>query len=163
MSRKGVTPAIAQAEIRRNPTLIGAMLLRRGEADALVAGPSGLYAQQLKPIADVIGLSSQARLFACLSVLMLPKRTLFITDPYVNDNPDAEDIAAMTVLAAAEVRRFGLTPRVALLSPSTGSHVPSSMKMEPRILAACRTQADGEMKPASLSTTSGRALTRVAG
>ena len=152
MSRKGVTPAIAQAEIRRNTTLIGAMLLRRGEADALIAGPSGLYAQQLKPIADVIGLSSNARLFASLTVLMLPKRTLFITDPYVNDNPDAEDIAAMTVLAAAEVRRFGLTPRVALLSHSSYGSTPcaSSAKMSRarEILAeiAPDLEADGEMK-----------------
>jgi malate dehydrogenase (oxaloacetate-decarboxylating)(NADP+) len=152
MSRKGVTPAIAQAEIRRNPTLIGAMLLRRGEADALVAGPSGLYAQQLKPIADVIGLSSNARLFASLSLLILPKRTLFITDPYVNDNPDAEDIAAITVLAAAEVRRFGLTPRVALLSHSSFGSAPcaSSTKMRRarEILAEVSPdlEADGEMK-----------------
>ncbi len=152
MSRKGVTPAIAQAEIRRNPTLIGAMLLRRGEADALVAGPSGLYAEQLKPIVDVVGLSSNARLFASLSVLMLPKRTLFITDPYVNDNPDAEDIAAITVLAAAEVRRFGLTPRVALLSHSSFGSAPcaSSAKMSRarEILAEISPglEADGEMK-----------------
>jgi malate dehydrogenase (oxaloacetate-decarboxylating)(NADP+) len=152
MSRKGVTPAIAQAEIRRNPTLIGAMLLRRGEADALIAGPSGLYALHLKPIADVIGLSANARLFASLSVLMLPKRTLFITDPYVNDNPGAEDIAAITVLAAAEVRRFGLTPRVALLSHSSFGSAPcaSSAKMSRarEILAefARDLEADGEMK-----------------
>ena len=152
MSRKGITPAIAQTEVRHNPTLIGAMLLRRGEADALIAGPSGLYAQQLKPIADVIGLSSNARLFASLSVLMLPKRTLFITDPYVNDNPDAADIAAITVLAAAEVRRFGLTPRVALLSHSSFGSAPcvSSAKMSRarEILAeiAPDLEADGEMK-----------------
>jgi malate dehydrogenase (oxaloacetate-decarboxylating)(NADP+) len=152
MSRKGVTPAIAQAEMRSNPTLIGAMLLRRGEADALIAGPSGLYTQQLKPIADVVGLSPKARLFAALSVLMLPKRTLFITDPYVNDNPDAEDIAAITVLAAAEVRRFGLTPRVALLSHSSFGSAPcaSSAKMSRarEILAeiAPDLEADGEMK-----------------
>jgi malate dehydrogenase (oxaloacetate-decarboxylating)(NADP+) len=152
MSRRGVTPAIAQAEIRRNPTLIGAMLLRRDEADALVAGPSGLYAQHLKPIADVIGLSRGARLFAALSVLMLPRRTLFITDPYVNDNPDAEDIAAITVLAAAEVRRFGVTPRVALLSHSSFGSAPcaSSAKMARArdILAriAPGLEADGEMK-----------------
>jgi len=152
MSRKGVTPAIAQAEMRSNPTLIGAMLLRRGEADALIAGPSGLYTQQLKPIADVIGLSPKARLFAALSVLMLPKRTLFITDPYVNDDPDAEDIAAITVLAAAEVRRFGLTPRVALLSHSSFGSAPcaSSAKMSRarEILAeiAPDLEADGEMK-----------------
>ena len=152
MSRKGVTPAIAQAEMRSNTTLIGAMLLRRNEADALVAGPSGLYAQQLKPIADVIGLSPHARLFAALTVLMLPKRTLFITDPYVNDDPDAEDIAAMTVLAAAEVRRFGLTPRVALLSHSSfgSSSSRSSTKMSrARDLLATLApdlEADGEMK-----------------
>ena len=152
MSRKGVTPAIAQAEMRRNPTLIGAMLLRRGEADALIAGPSGVYAQQLKPIADVIGVSPHARRLAALSVLMLPKRTLFITDPYVNDNPDAEDIAAITVLAAAEVRRFGLTPRVALLSHSSFGSAPcaSSAKMSRarEILAeiAPELEADGEMK-----------------
>jgi len=152
MSRMGVTPSIARTEIRRNPTLIGAMLLRRGAADALVAGPSGQYTQQLKPIADVIGLSPNARLFASLSVLMLPKRTLFITDPYVNDNPDAEDIAAITVLAAAEVRRFGLTPRVALLSHSSFGSAPcaSSAKMSRarEILAeiAPDLEADGEMK-----------------
>jgi len=152
MSRKGVTPAIAQAEIRRNTTLIGAMLLRRDAADAMIAGPSGLYAQQLKPIADVIGLSPGARLFASLTVLMLPKRTLFITDPYVNDNPDAEDVAAMTVMAAAEVRRFGLTPRVALLSHSSFGSTPcaSSLKMSRarEILAgiAPGLEADGEMK-----------------
>jgi malate dehydrogenase (oxaloacetate-decarboxylating)(NADP+) len=152
MSRKGVTPAIAQAEIRRNTTLIGAMLLRRNEADALIAGPSGLYEEQLKPIADVIGLSPQARLFAALTVLMLPKRTLFITDPYVNDDPDAEDVAAMTVLAAAEVRRFGLTPRVALLSHSSfgSSNCASARKMgrAREILAelAPDLEADGEMK-----------------
>ena len=152
MSRKGVTPSIARAEVRRNPTLIGAMLLRRGLADAMVAGPSGQYTQQLKPIADVIGLSSNARLFASLTVLMLPKRTLFITDPYVNDDPDAEDIAAITVLAAAEVRRFGLTPRVALLSHSSFGSAPcaSSAKMSRarEILAeiAPDLEADGEMK-----------------
>jgi malate dehydrogenase (oxaloacetate-decarboxylating)(NADP+) len=152
MSRKGVTPSIARAEIRRNPTLIGAMLLRRDFADALVAGPSGQYTQQLKPIVDVIGLSAHARLFASLSVLMLPKRTLFITDPYVNENPAAEDIAAITVLAAAEVRRFGLTPRVALLSHSSFGSAPcaSSTKMSRarEILAeiAPDLEADGEMK-----------------
>jgi len=152
MSRRGVTPAIAQAEMRRNTTLIGAMLLRRNEADALIAGPSGLYEQQLKPIADVIGLSPHARLFAALTVLMLPKRTLFITDPYVNDNPDAEDVAAMTVLAAAEVRRFGLTPRVALLSHSSfgSSSCASATKMSRarELLGELvpDLEADGEMK-----------------
>jgi malate dehydrogenase (oxaloacetate-decarboxylating)(NADP+) len=152
MSRKGVTPDIARAEMRLNPTLIGAMLLRRGEADALVAGPSGLYEQQLRPIADVIGLRAGARLFAALSVLTLPKRTVFICDTYVNENPSAEDIAAIAVMAAEEVRRFGVIPRVALLSHSSfGSARGDSarkMSLAREILErlAPNLEADGEMK-----------------
>jgi len=152
MSRRGVTPEIARAAIRSNPSLIGAMLLSRGDADALVAGPSGLYARQLEPIADVIGLRPGARLFAALSVLMLPQRTLFITDTYVNENPDAEDIAAIALLAAEEVRRFGLVPRIALLSHSSfgSSRGESARKMARacEILAelAPDLEADGEMK-----------------
>jgi malate dehydrogenase (oxaloacetate-decarboxylating)(NADP+) len=152
LSRRGVTPEIARAAIRSNPCLIGAMLLSRGDADALVAGPSGLYARQLEPIADVIGLRPGARLFAALSVLMLPQRTLFITDTYVNENPDAEDIAAIALLAAEEVRRFGLVPRIALLSHSSfgSSRGESARKMARacEILAelAPDLEADGEMK-----------------
>ncbi len=152
MSRGGVTPEIAKAEMRRNPTLIGAMLLRCGDADAMVAGPSGLYAQQLVPIADVVGLRNDAPLFAAMSVLMLPKRTLFICDPYVNECPNAKEVAAIAVMAAAEVRRFGLTPRVALLSHSSfGSargESPRKMSEAREILAriAPDLEADGEMK-----------------
>jgi malate dehydrogenase (oxaloacetate-decarboxylating)(NADP+) len=152
MSRRGVTPEIARAAMRSNPCLIGAMLLRRGDADALVAGPSGLYRRQLEPIADVIGLRPGARLFAALSVLMLPQRTLFITDTYVNENPDAEDIAAIALLAAEEVRRFGLVPRIALLSHSSfgSSRGESARKMARacELLAdlAPDLEADGEMK-----------------
>jgi malate dehydrogenase (oxaloacetate-decarboxylating)(NADP+) len=152
MSRRGVTPEIARAAMRSNPCLIGAMLLRRGDADALVAGPSGLYEEQLKPIADVVGLRPGARLFAALSVLMLPQRTLFITDTYVNENPSAEDIAAITLLAAEEVRRFGLAPRIALLSHSSfGSARGESarkMSLAYEILAqtAPGLEVDGEMK-----------------
>ncbi|MBI4756894.1 MAG: NADP-dependent malic enzyme [Betaproteobacteria bacterium] len=152
MSRRGVTPEIAKASLRRDPTLIGAMLLRRGDADALVAGPSGLYAQQLQPIADVIGLRPGARLFAALNAMLLPARTLFITDAYVNENPSAEDVAAIAMMAAEEVRRFGITPRVALLSHSSFGSAPgeSSRKMSRarEILSelAPDLEADGEMK-----------------
>ena len=152
MSRRGVTPEIAREAMRTDTCLIGAMLLRRGDADALVAGPSGLYARQLEPIADVIGLGPGARLFAALSVLMLPQRTLFITDTYVNENPGAEDIAAIALLAAEEVRRFGLVPRVALLSHSSfgssGGESARKMARAREILAdmAPDLEADGEMK-----------------
>ena len=152
MSRRGVTPEIARATMRSNPCLIGAMLLRRGDADALVAGPSGLFEEQLKPIADVIGLRPGARLFAALSVLTLPKRTLFITDTYVNENPSAEDIAAIALLAAEEVARFGLVPRVALLSHSSfgSSRGESARKMSRAYEILAQTapdlEVDGEMK-----------------
>jgi len=152
MSRRGVTPEIAKVAMRSNMSLIGAMLLRRGDAEALVAGPSGRYEDQLKPIADVIGLRPGARLFAALSVLMLPHRTLFITDTYVNENPSAEDIAAIASLGAEEVRRFGLVPRVALLSHSSfGSARGESARKMSRaceILAetAPGLEVDGEMK-----------------
>jgi malate dehydrogenase (oxaloacetate-decarboxylating)(NADP+) len=152
MSRRGVTPEIAKAAMRSNHCLIGAMLVRRGDAEALVAGPSGLYERQLEPIADVIGLRPGARLFAALSVLMLPQRTLFIADTYVNENPSAEDIAAIALLAAEEVRRFGLVPRVALLSHSSfgSSRGESARKMGRAcgLLAelAPDLEADGEMK-----------------
>jgi malate dehydrogenase (oxaloacetate-decarboxylating)(NADP+) len=152
MSRRGVTPEIAKAEIRRNACLIGAMLLRREDADALIAGPSGHYEEQLKPIAEVIGLRPGARLFAALSVLLLPQRTLFITDPYVNENPSAEDVAAIALLAAEEVRRFGIVPRIALLSHSSfgSSRGESAQKMsrasEILAKAASEIEVDGEMK-----------------
>jgi malate dehydrogenase (oxaloacetate-decarboxylating)(NADP+) len=152
MSRRGVTPEIARATMRSNPCLIGAMLLRRGDADALVAGPSGLFEEQLKPIADVIGLRPGARLFAALSVLTLSKRTLFITDTYVNENPSAEDIAAIALLAAEEVARFGLVPRVALLSHSSfgSSRGESARKMSRAYEILAQTapdlEVDGEMK-----------------
>ena len=152
MSRRGVTPEIAKAAMRSNLCLIGAMLLRRGDADALVAGPSGLYEQQLQPIADVIGLRPGARLFAALSVLTLPKRTLFITDTYVNENPSAEDIAAIALLAADEVRRFGVVPRIALLSHSSfgSSQGESARKMSRAYEILAQTapdlEVDGEMK-----------------
>jgi malate dehydrogenase (oxaloacetate-decarboxylating)(NADP+) len=152
MSRRGVTPEIARSAMRSNPCLIGAMLLRRGDADALVAGPSGLFEEQLEPIADVIGLRPGARLFAALSVLTLPKRTLFITDTYVNENPSAEDIAAIALLAAEEVGRFGLVPRVALLSHSSfgSSRGESARKMSRAYEILAQTapdlEVDGEMK-----------------
>jgi len=108
------------------------MLLRRNEADALIAGPSGLYEEQLKPIADVIGLPpARAPVRRAHGADAAQAHAWFITDPYVNDNPDAEDVAAMTVLAAAEVRRFGPDARVALLSHSSfgSSNCASARKM----------------------------------
>ena len=118
MERRGVSPEYAKIEMRRRKTLIGAMMVRRGEADGMLCGTFGTYPLHLHYVANAIGLKPGARLFAAMNMLMLPKRTVFICDTYVNRDPTPEQIAEMTLMAADEVRRFGLTPKVALLSHS---------------------------------------------
>ncbi|SIT65788.1 malate dehydrogenase (oxaloacetate-decarboxylating)(NADP+) [Ectothiorhodosinus mongolicus] len=125
MGRRGITPEVAKYRLRSNTTLIGAMLLRRNEADAMICGMIGQHAYHLKHINDAIGLATGVRHYATMNVLMLPQRTLFLTDTYVNENPDARTIAEITLMAAEEVRNFGLTPKVALLSHSNFGSVDS--------------------------------------
>ena len=129
--RKGVTPQIARLELRRRTTLIGAMLVHRGEADAMLCGMVGRYDSHLRFIDEVIGLSSGVKNYAAMNMLLLPQRTVFICDTYVNYDPTAEQVAEMTVLAVEEIRRFGITPRVALLSHSSfgTASTPTAAKM----------------------------------
>jgi malate dehydrogenase (oxaloacetate-decarboxylating)(NADP+) len=129
--RKGVTLNTAKVAMRNNSTLIAAMLLRRGDADAMLCGTSGAFRHHLPFVADVIGMQQGVETLAAMNMLMLPDRTLFICDTYVNYDPSAEQIAEMTLLAAEEVRRFGVAPRVALLSHSNfgDADSPSSIKM----------------------------------
>lgn len=115
-SRDGVTPEIAKALVRKHNTIIGAMLMRRGDVDALICGVSTRFYTQLEHIEDIIGLREGAQVFAAMNALILPTQTLFVCDTHVNEDPTAEEIANMTIMAAAEVRRFGIPPRVALLS-----------------------------------------------
>jgi malate dehydrogenase (oxaloacetate-decarboxylating)(NADP+) len=131
MQRKGVTQDQARLETRRRTTVFGAMLLRHGEADAMLCGTVGLHQRHLAIIADVIGQRSGVRAYAAMNMLLLPRRTVFICDTYVNPDPNAEQVAEMTVLAAEEVRRFGLVPKVALLSHSNfgSADTPSAQKM----------------------------------
>jgi malate dehydrogenase (oxaloacetate-decarboxylating)(NADP+) len=117
--RQGLARDAALVEMRRNSTLIGAMLVRGGEADGLLCGTFGSYDTHLRHVVDVIGKRAGTNTLAAMNVLMLPKQTLFITDTYINENPTAEQIADIALLAAEEVRRFGVTPRVALLSHSS--------------------------------------------
>ena len=119
MNRSGVTPDIARAKMRRDTTLIACMLLRRGDADAMVCGTFGTYDYHLKQVRSVIGLDKSSRLFASLTLLLLPKRLLAITDAYVNENPDAEELAEIARMAAGELTKFGVEPRVAMLSHSS--------------------------------------------
>ncbi len=117
-AREGITPELAKAMIRKHNTLIGVMLLRRGDADGMLCGVATEFDEQLRHVSDVIGLKPDARIYAAMNALMLPTQTLFVCDTHVNEDPSAEEIADMTIQAAAEVRRFGIVPKVALLSHS---------------------------------------------
>ncbi len=152
MVRRGVTPAIAKSALRRDNTLIGAMLLRLGYADGLLCGTSGLYAEHLKVVRDIIGKRSCVNTLAAMNYLMLPGRSLFLCDTHVNQEPDAQEIAEMTLMAAEEVRRFGVQPKVALLSHSNFGSSPSdsARKMSHAAslidaMSAGELEVDGEM------------------
>ncbi|MBI2313261.1 MAG: NADP-dependent malic enzyme [Betaproteobacteria bacterium] len=119
MQRRGVSQEYARIEMRRRRTLIGAMLVRRGDADTMLCGTFGTHQLHLEYIDQVVGRRPGVNNYAAMNVLMLPKRTVFICDTYVNFDPSAEQVAEMTILAAEEVRRFGITPKVALLSHSS--------------------------------------------
>ncbi|MGE5336881.1 MAG: NADP-dependent malic enzyme [Gemmatimonadota bacterium] len=129
--RKGVTRTLAQTEVRTRSTLIGAMLVHMGEADAMLCGTVGAYPDHLKYVRNVIGLKPGVNTFAAMQLLILPNRQLFICDTHVNPDPTAEQIAEMTMLAADEVRSFGLVPSVALVSHSNfgSSDLPCARKM----------------------------------
>ncbi|MFV9474013.1 NADP-dependent malic enzyme [Advenella sp. RU8] len=150
-ARDGVTPNIAKAMVRKHNTLIGVMLMERGDADAMICGVSSKFDNQLKYVQEVIGLKPGAQTFAAMNVLMLPDETLFICDTHVNENPSAEQIADITIQAAEEMIRFGITPKIALLSHSNFGSRPteSSRKMaRAREIIAERApllEVDGEM------------------
>jgi malate dehydrogenase (oxaloacetate-decarboxylating)(NADP+) len=149
--RRGVSQQYAQMEMRRRHTLIGAMMMHRGEADGMVCGIFGAYDQHLRDIDQVIGLRSGVRHFYAMNALMLPKRTVFICDTYVNLDPSAEQLAEMTALAAEAIRHFGLVPSAALLSHSNfgTSDAPSARKMRAALelirSSAPELEIEGEM------------------
>ncbi len=151
LGRHGVTPEVAKQAMRSNTTLIGAMLLAEGDVDAMLCGVIGGHGQHLLHVADVIGLKPNAHSFAAMNLLLLPKHTLFICDTYVNQDPSAELLAELTLMAAEEVRRFGLTPKVALLSHSNFGSVRSAAAQKmarARQLIEARApglEVDGEM------------------
>jgi malate dehydrogenase (oxaloacetate-decarboxylating)(NADP+) len=151
MERKGVTQQFAKIEMRRRLTLIGSMLLHKGEVDGLICGTWGNTALHLDYINQVIGKDPQAHCFAGMNALMLPGRQVFLVDTHVNYDPTAEELAEITVMAAEKIKRFGITPKAALLSHSNfgSSNQPSALKMR-QTLAILRETApwlevDGEM------------------
>jgi len=151
-ARNGVTPNIAKAMVRKHNTLIGALLIQRGDVDAMICGIGSRFDNQLKYVDEVIGLKPGASTYAAMNVLMLPEQTLFICDTHVNENPTAEQVADMTILAAEELQRFGITPKVALISHSNfGSReTESALKMSKArqlvVERAPHIEVDGEMQ-----------------
>ncbi len=129
--RKGVTLQIARLEMRRRYTLIGAMLMSMRAVDAMLCGVVGRYDSHLRFVDHVIGLRPGVKNYAAMNALLLPNRTVFICDTYVNYDPSAEQLAEMTLLAAEEIRRFGIAPKVALLSHSSfgTAGTPTAVKM----------------------------------
>ncbi|SAL72491.1 malic enzyme [Caballeronia cordobensis] len=159
-AREGVTPESAKAALRKFNTLIGAILVHLGDADGMICGLIDTYQDHLKFVDQVLGKSADAKNFAAMNLLMLQGRNLFISDTYVNETPTPEQLADMTILAAREIERFGIQPKVALVSNSNFGSVPSasSKRMaEARKLIAERAphlEIDGEMHgDAALSET----------
>ena len=159
MERQGVTVQVAKIEMRRRLTLIGAMLLHKGDVDGMICGTWGTTQLHLHYVDQVIGkrpggcdsTPQNMPVYACMNGLLLPDRQIFLVDTHVNYDPTAEELAEITVMAAEEMMRFGITPKAALLSHSNfgSSNQPSAVKMR-SVLDLLRAQApwlevDGEM------------------
>jgi len=131
MQRNGVSPEAAREIVRTRSTVIAALAVRLGDADAMICGVTGRYKHHLDHVCNVIGRSENVLDCSAISLVILPSGSFFIVDTYVSPDPTAEEIAEMTILAAQHVARFGLTPKVALLSHSSfGSALtPSARKM----------------------------------
>ncbi len=151
MGRRGVTPEMAKAAVRRSATTIGALAIQLGDADAMICGMVGRFDSHLEHVSDLIGLKAGVQNFATLNALMLEQHTLFITDTFVNEDPSAEQLAEIAAMAAEEMRRFGLPPKVAFLSHSMfgSSKRASAQKMrrarELFVQHAPDVECDGEM------------------
>ncbi|MES2047311.1 MAG: NADP-dependent malic enzyme [Pseudomonadota bacterium] len=149
--RKGITEQYAKLEMRRRHTLIGAMMIHKGDADGMICGTFGTTGLHLNYINQVLGKREGVNVYAAMNALVLPDRQLVLVDTHVNENPTAEQIAEITILAAEEMRRFGLQPRAALLSHSNfgSSNSESAQKMRSALAIIQRDapdlEVDGEM------------------
>ncbi len=151
MCRRGVSKEMARVEMRRRMTLIGAMMIRLGDADGMICGTVGSYVDHLRFVDEVIGKAPGANTYAAMNILLLAEHSLALADTHINDNPDAEQIAEITMAAAREMRRLNIEPKAALLSRSNfGASMSSSSQKMRDALAILRERApdlevDGEM------------------
>jgi len=150
-ARKGVTEQYAKLEMRRRHSLIGAMMIHKGDADGMICGTFGTTGLHLNYINQVLGKRDGVNVYAAMNGLVLPDRQIVLVDTHVNENPTAEQIAEITILAAEEMRRFGLLPKAALLSHSNfgSSNSESAQKMRAALAIIQRDapdlEVDGEM------------------
>jgi len=152
MGRNGVSPEAAKAAVRRSTTIIAALSVKLGHADAMLCGLHGRFDTHLEHVRDVIGRAAGVSNYATLNALMLERHSLFVADTYVNEDPSAEQLANIAQMSATEVKRFGLTPKVAFLSHSSygSSTRPSARKMRAARdlfkLACPDVECDGELQ-----------------
>ena len=151
MARKGISPPAAKAIVRSRGTVIAALMVKRGEADAMLCGIVGRYNGKLKHVVEVLGLDPGVKSLSALSVVITPKGPFFFTDTHVQQEPSAEQIAESALQAAFRLRLFGITPKVALISHSNFGSVdsPSARKMAQALQIIMdrspKLEADGEM------------------
>ena len=151
MKRQGATPEASKAAVRRSNTIIGSLMLSLGDADALICGLVGTYTTHLERIDSILGKKPGANNYAAVNALMTQQGPLFVADTYVNEDPSAEQLAEIAWMAAQEVQRFGIPPKVAFLSHSSfgSSKRASARKMrEARdlfVAAHPEIECDGEL------------------
>ena len=148
VARTGYSPQEARAYISHNPTALASLLLAEGDADAMICGTVGRYHNHLKLVEEIIGIESGVGRLTSMSALVLHSGTLFIADAYVQEDPTAEELAEIVTLCAEEVLRFGIEPKVALLSHSNfGSHdTPSARKMRQALELAHKRKPELEVE-----------------
>ncbi|MBD9386826.1 NADP-dependent malic enzyme [Rhizobium sp. CG4] len=160
VGRMGINPEAARTIVRTNTTVIGALSVKRGEADALICGLEGRFDRHLRDVNQIIGKKKDVRAFSGLSLIISQRGATFFTDTFVTYNPTAEEVAESTILAAQEIRRFGITPKAALISHSNfGSRDSESARKMRDALQIVRDTApdlevDGEMQGGSALTES---------
>ena len=150
-ARKGVTEQLAKIDMRRRLSLIGTMMLHKGEVDGLICGTWSTPHTHLNYVDQVIGNRPGVSTYACMNGLILPDRQVFLVDTHINYEPTAEQLAEITIMAAEEMRRFGIHPKAALLSHSNfgSSNQPTAIKMRDTLALVQKKapwlEIDGEM------------------